>query len=194
MNSQNIGESYDNFIGTYTNVFPEGFCEQIIKLTEHTFKTGVGYTREHEAPKHKKDDLSINGNMLENGEVIEFYRKQLQQCFLKYTSQYYELQNYPLSSTDMKIQRTGAGQGYHVWHSEQGPGVNVARALVFIVYLNSLEPNDGGETEFLYLRKRVLPQKNTLIIWPAGFTHTHRGNPVLSDKYKYIITGWFHIT
>jgi hypothetical protein len=28
-------------------------------------------------------------------------------------------------------------------------------------------------------------------IFPAAFTHTHRGNPVYS-KDKYIATGWFN--
>jgi len=36
---------------------------------------------------------------------------------------------------------------------------------------------------------RVKPKKGRLILFPAGFTHTHRGNPPL-DGEKYIITGW----
>jgi len=27
------------------------------------------------------------------------------------------------------------------------------------------------------------------LLWAAGYTHTHRGNPPLKDT-KYIITGW----
>jgi len=26
-------------------------------------------------------------------------------------------------------------------------------------------------------------------VWPAGFTHVHRGNPPLKNK-KYVISGW----
>jgi len=36
---------------------------------------------------------------------------------------------------------------------------------------------------------RVKPKQGTLLIWPAAFTHTHRGNPPLSNV-KYITTGW----
>ena len=36
---------------------------------------------------------------------------------------------------------------------------------------------------------RVKPKQGTLVIWPAAFTHTHRGNPPLSND-KYIVTGW----
>jgi hypothetical protein len=59
-----------------------------------------------------------------------------------------------------------------------------------MLYLNDVE--EGGETEFLYLKKRIKPQQNRLLIWPAGFTHTHRGNPPLSNN-KYIITGWVEL-
>ena len=56
-----------------------------------------------------------------------------------------------------------------------------------MIYLNDVE--EGGETEFLYQSIRVAPKAGTLLIWPAGFTHTHRGNPPLSGD-KYIATGW----
>ena len=49
--------------------------------------------------------------------------------------------------------------------------------------------DEGGETEFLYQSMRVKPKQGTLLIWPAAFTHTHRGNPPLSNE-KYIVTGW----
>lgn len=59
-----------------------------------------------------------------------------------------------------------------------------------MVYLN--DDYEGGETEFLYQKKRINPKRGRLIIWPSGFTHTHRGGLVLKGT-KYIITGWFHL-
>mgnify|MGYP003351836575 CR=1 FL=1 len=58
---------------------------------------------------------------------------------------------------------------------------------VYLMYLNDVE--EGGETEFLYYPKRIKPKKGTLIMWPAGFTHTHRGNPPISNE-KYIVATW----
>lgn len=62
--------------------------------------------------------------------------------------------------------------------------------MAFIVYLNDVE--GGGETEFLYLGRRVSPVQGRLVIFPAGYTHTHRGNPPLSGE-KYILTGWIEL-
>ena len=88
---------------------------------------------------------------------------------------------------EIKIQKTSPKEGYHSWHSETGGPHNRNRLLAFTLYLNDVE--EGGETEFLYQSIRIKPKKNRLIIWPAAFTHVHRGNPPLS-KEKYIITGW----
>ena len=92
----------------------------------------------------------------------------------------------------MKMQRTGPGGGYHVWHGEQGPGAHANRVVVYMLYLNSIAPEDGAETEFLYQKKRFSPAENTMVLWPASYTHAHRGNPVLGETHKYIVTGWFY--
>ena len=65
------------------------------------------------------------------------------------------------------------------------------RLLFFILYLNDIE--EGGETEFLYFKRRVKPQKGRLLLAPCGFTHYHRGNPPLSGD-KYILTSWVEIS
>ena len=57
------------------------------------------------------------------------------------------------------------------------------------MYLNTIE--SAGETELLYQRERIPPQENTAILFPASYTHTHRGNVVHGDIPKYILTGWF---
>ena len=61
------------------------------------------------------------------------------------------------------------------------------RFLSFFWYLNDV--TEGGETEFLYQGKRVDAKQGRIVIWPAGWTHLHRGNPPLSNT-KYILTGW----
>jgi len=60
------------------------------------------------------------------------------------------------------------------------------------LYLNTLEPEQAGETEFLYQQERYRPVENTMILWPAAYTHAHRGNTVFGNSSKYIVTGWFY--
>ncbi len=89
---------------------------------------------------------------------------------------------------DVLVQKTEPTQGYHVWHSERQTLGSMTRAVAWIVYLNDIQ--EGGETEFLYYSKRIKAEAGKLIIFPANFTHAHRGNPPLSDA-KYIMTGWY---
>jgi hypothetical protein len=56
-----------------------------------------------------------------------------------------------------------------------------------------LGEDSAGETEFLYQKMRIPPQENCTVIWPAAYTHPHRGNVVHGNKSKYIITGWFYL-
>jgi 2OG-Fe(II) oxygenase superfamily len=81
--------------------------------------------------------------------------------------------------------------GYYYWHSEIYPRdvqcETLHRVLLFMFYLNDVE--QGGETEFLYANKKLKPTQGQMVIAPAGFTHTHRGNVPLSSD-KYILTSW----
>jgi hypothetical protein len=80
--------------------------------------------------------------------------------------------------------------GYPHWHSEIFPDTEceaLHRMAFFIFYLNDVET--GGETEFYFFDQKVKPKKGTLVIAPAGFTHTHRGNVPISGN-KYIVTSW----
>lgn len=92
----------------------------------------------------------------------------------------------------INLQRYRAGQGgYPYWHCELYPRDRDAeclhRTLLWTVYLN--DGFDEGETEFLYQDRKVKPRAGSLLIAPAAFTHTHRGNrPQRGDKY--IATSW----
>lgn len=72
------------------------------------------------------------------------------------------------------------------------------RIGTFFVYLNSLEPGEGGETEFPEIGVKAKPSKGTAVFWwdtdskgdviPSTL---HRGNPVLGkNKTKYGLNIW----
>lgn len=92
----------------------------------------------------------------------------------------------------INIQRYVADEGgYPYWHCEVYPKLNdadtLSRVLLWTVYLN--DDFNEGETEFLHQRCKVVPQTGAMLIAPAGFTHTHRGNKAKGGD-KYIATSW----
>ena len=66
------------------------------------------------------------------------------------------------------------------------------RVLTWMIYLNDIPPEDGGGTDFLYQKKTFHPTRGTVVLWPACYTHMHRGAFLTGDKDKYIATGWFN--
>ena len=92
----------------------------------------------------------------------------------------------------INLQRYRAGSGgYPYWHCElfpkDGSCETLHRHLLWMVYLN--EDFDEGETQFLYQNRKLKPKTGTLVLAPAAFTHTHRGNRPLNGD-KYIATSW----
>ena len=81
--------------------------------------------------------------------------------------------------------------GYPYWHCEHYPrdreAESLHRVLLWTMYLN--DGFAGGETEFLFQHKRIAPRTGALLIAPAAFTHTHRGN-VPTGGDKFIATSW----
>lgn len=92
----------------------------------------------------------------------------------------------------INLQRYTADEGgYPYWHCEHypqdGDGNALHRTLLWTIYLNAGFAE--GETEFVHQRRKIEPRAGSLLIAPAAFTHTHRGNrPLGSDKY--IATSW----
>lgn len=197
-----MNESYFDFVGMYKDVAPEGYCQHMISEFQRLQEEGIGTNRwkAEGAPAHRKDDHAM---FLDTGAATHFrpfeetpvlapFYAATQMCFDAYTAKYSVLKEGNIRGTTAKMQKTEPGQGYHVWHGEQGPGMNAARVLTYMLYLNTLEPNEGGETEFLYQKARVAPEENCMLVWPAAFTHAHRGNVVLGNRAKFVITGWFY--
>ena len=192
---------HKDFIGIYKGVYPEGYCQHLINEFERLMKFGAGSDRQkgEGAPKHRKNDMQLGLNFgvhtaasFNDQSPERMFFDGLQQCYEDYTEQFSVLKEGKITGTAMKMQRTSPGGGYHVWHGEQGNGAHAERVLAYMLYLNTLGKLDGGETEFLYQRTRIHPEENTMVVWPAAFTHAHRGNTVLGNQSKYIVTGWFY--
>jgi hypothetical protein len=183
-----------NFIGVFKNAFTKDFCECVIKQYEDMVDAGHGLTRfEFEgAPKTFKDDTQVFADDIKSIPLRKVTRE-FNELFWKKFYPIYEQEYSVLKDAErhanyaFKIQKTKVGGGYHVWHFESITRETSNRLLTWILYLNDV--HEGGETEFLYQSMRVKPEQGTLVIWPAAFTHTHRGNPPLSNE-KYIVTGW----
>lgn len=189
-NSSKLKYKFQDFVGIYENAFTDNECNDTIKLFEKYHKCGYTYSRS----MPETDDTSINicpsiDLDWDIGFIESFHNRFYDYIYPLYNLKYPILQIlHKHMSKNIKIQKTEPTQGYHIWHCEhEYSSVSRDRLLAWILYLNDVE--EGGETEFLYQSLRFKPKTGTFILFPAHFTHTHRGNPPLSGV-KYIATGW----
>jgi hypothetical protein len=194
---QLVNVEITDFIGIFDNAFSKDFCQRVINFFENANEAGLCYTRQQEnnVTRSIKDDRAVmmteelsytlNATKSLSKEFVDIFWSH----FAEYAKEkYYSIsENCDLRIDELKIQKTNVGQGYHAWHFEQGNKFTSDRICAFQIYLNDVE--DGGETEFLYYSKRIKPVQGRLIIWPGSYTHTHRGNPPLTNT-KYVITSW----
>ena len=52
-----------------------------------------------------------------------------------------------------------------------------------------MEHSCHGAEDHVYQQRRIAPRTGSLLIAPAAFTHTHRGNRPLGGD-KFIATSW----
>lgn len=182
---------YEDFIGFYENKFPDRLCDALVDVFNATAnQQSFNIQRQNTL---QRDDFSFSlGHFLEGHEITIQSNKLVLDSFHEYAENYSILSNCLVYNPALKLQKTVSGGGFHEWHYENGNCINDTnkdRLLAWMVYLN--DDCEGGETEFNYLSKRVKPKKGTLLMWPTGFTHTHRGGMVVSGN-KYILTGWIY--
>ena len=91
---------------------------------------------------------------------------------------------------DWNIQYYKPGGGFYKWHSEKSSPEKDDISLVFMTYLNDVPK---GGTEFLYQKVELEAKKGLSVIWPAEFTHVHKGVISMTHE-KYIATGWLSTT
>ena len=155
-------------------------CNVVIERYEKSLPV---FSTSNDEPLTKRNDEAVF--------VTEDYCSAIFEALGPHVNNYIKESNYDgnLYLDSVKLQKTEPGGGYHVWHSEKTGGFlsGQLRELTYTIYLNDVD--EGGETEFLMQHRRVQPKKGLLLIWPAYFTHKHRGNPPLKGE-KYIATGW----
>lgn len=187
----------DDFIEIYDNVLTQEECQHIIKYFEEMQNLDLVFNRQDvsDSLKHEKDDETCflfepDTFLLEKTHpIIQIALKKFWGCYQEYAKKYSILmKSAPHGTLSARLQKTKPGGGYHIWHYETQTGkLWTGRFITYMIYLNTVPV--GGETEFLYQNCRVNAVEGRIVIWPAGFTHTHRGNQPIG-KDKYAITGW----
>ena len=182
------------FIGSWT-ISPLSICDELIFYFELNKKkhkkggTGGGINLDD---KNSTDiritpkDIKLPGN-----EIFEDYFHSLYSCYQDYVTEWPFLETFAekLQISGFNLQRYQSGQHFQKLHTERSSLATLHRVFAWMTYLNDVDQGDGGSTLFSHYDLAIQPRKGLTLIWPAEWTHAHKGN-VLKANNKYIITGW----
>ena len=185
-------------IVTTKELLPIELCDNIITLFENTlltnpiFRPVIVDSYGHEDGWRVDKSLCLDEVTSSQQNYSSLVNSHLSIALDEYIKLFPTINAYQtaLYSVRQKIQKTPISGGFHEWHCENSHVEVLNRVLAWSIYLNDVD--EGGETEFLYQSERVKAKKGKIVIFPAGFMHTHRGNPPISNE-KYILTGWFNL-
>ncbi len=181
-----------NFIGSWM-IEPPSLCDELITYFESNIakqQVGVSGVGRNLSVKNRRD-ISIAPNQLDlpGNEVFKLYINSLFTCYKDYLVQWPFLaeiaQNLEMGS--FNLGRYQRGQHFQKMHTERADLGSLHRVLAWMTYLNDVD--EGGETYFSHYGLNIKPRKGLTIIWPAEWTHAHKGNVLLGES-KYMITGW----
>ncbi len=191
------------FIHTIPNHISKELCDRYIETFEKSKLTHRGYAYSTDDGTidgtKKSTDITFTPEFLDNlngateegwGELMGELHPKLYSGVRSYVDKFPGLDSMnEFGLVDSyNMQRYLPGEGFYKWHCENmGGPKSIARCFVWMIYLNDVE--DGG-TEFLYQKHTEKAEAGKFVIWPAYYTHMHRGE-ISYTKTKYILTGWY---
>ncbi len=180
-----------NFIGSW--IIEPSLCDEIIAHYENNKqKQSQGSTLggiNLEIKDRQDIVLTPKEVKLKENKIYKIYFDSLFECYQDYNLQWPILAEM-VSHLDIgrfNIGKYIPGQHFQKIHCERSGLRSLHRLLAFMTYLNDVE--EGGSTYFNHYDLEIKPKKGLTLLWPAEWTHSHKGN-VLKSGTKYIITGW----
>ena len=170
------------------NNIPPEMCNEIIRRFENDQRKSPGQTGAVYTPEVKTSvDLMIS-RYTEWEDIENYLSRKLQENLYKYDE--FLSSKLPFYMSHSKTKHSGfqiQKSGFYKWHQDSRNDHGRERMLTFIWYLNTIPPENGGETGFLH--RKVQPVTGRFVFFPATWDYAHCG---FETKDKYIVTGWTH--
>ena len=191
-----------NFIFEMENFISKELCEDIIQRFENDPKkvqSAIKDTNKVVLDLERRNSFHLNVKDMNNSSHIEdnlkcklkdainIYKREFCNYFKRYNENPKFINKVIFSERDIKItdvliQRVTPKSQFR-WHTDE----NTDSCHTCIIYLNDIDVDDGGATEFVCGRK-VQPKAGKLLLFPAVWSNVHRGSFV--HKPKYMITSY----
>ena len=177
-----------DFVEIYDNALSQKECEILINQFEKSDEQFAGRTSNGYTPNEKKC-MQLCLDLNDQSVISTVVKPNLISCIRQYREKYrdhlYQTSAWNLYHEASFQKYDGEEDGYKVWHCEHCPEEHYSkRIMAWMFYLNDAKCG----TEF-YDRPTIKAKRGRCVIWPAFWTHLHRG-VIPNIGLKYIVTGW----
>lgn len=184
---QNIDSSPIQLIDNFISLTD---CDQLIDLAKSRYTTSTVYVSTHGSVDSVARSSSCAYFKRAENDLIKSIETKVCQMFGINPTQIEPLQI-------AKYEKTQQYKYHFDFFGNETDQISNQRVYTIIVYLNDLEEIDGGATHFPKLKIRTYPYKTRALCWNnldsqgVGNPLTlHAGEPILTDRTKYILTIW----
>lgn len=180
----------NSLIFVQDNFFSDALCDQIISAFESDESNKhPGYTLGGLDDTKVSTDINLTPDMKFWNETWKSLDAEIcdriNVMWIEFSQDFMVFANAEIVDSSYQIQKYEPRVGKYGWHIDGGLGHAPARQVALIVYLNDVLL--GGETEFSYQKVKVEAKKGRLAVFPAFWTHEHRGRMPISGP-KFILT------
>ena len=176
----------NNPINIYDNIINSDECNQLLEISDGKFiQSSLYNSKSGFIDTKSRSSTNFYFNRGEN-ELIRNIENKIS-----------NLLNINLDQIEpLQIAKYDKGQEYK-YHYDYFDDTDNQRQYSIIIYLNDLDELDGGATHFPLYKCKFYPYKGRAIQWnninsdkSLNKLSLHAGQPILTDKTKYILTIW----
>ena len=186
------------FIYEIENALPKEICEEIINRFKKDNRTEEGKVGNGEIISEIRKSTSLNISILKDWKDVDKIMKEVYSNAISQYCDYISRYTVPylgeslfnnLKDEGYYMQEQKSGE-YYNWHFDHLIKVDKdPRIFTCLLYLNTLEEDQGGCTEF-WCGKKVRPKQGKILMFPSTWTFIHRGAEVKNGGVKYNIITW----
>lgn len=201
----------EDYVLEIDNALPKEICDRIIerykKDSRKTQSKVGGASGEGEIDKEMRRSLLLQFSDYDDwadvnriiydviGTAIQKYISHIKKIYKKYETMNEQITHTQLTQHFSSMQDEGyfiqeykEGDFYH-WHTDHSNTLIKNRTLSFVLYLNTLDENQGGCTDFIHGQK-IRPFAGKLLVFPSDWKYVHRSAVVKNGGIKYTIGTW----
>lgn len=204
--------SYNQFnnlhpINIYDNIINSDECNKLLKISDGKFIQSTLYDSKSSkslqpnvSGQRSKASPNLFGGFIDTksrSSTNFYFNRGENELIRNIENKISNLLNINLDQIEpLQIAKYEKGQEYK-YHYDYFDDTDNQRQYSIIIYLNDLDELDGGATHFPLYKCKFYPYKGRAIQWnninsdkSLNKLSLHAGQPILTDKNKYILTIW----